>query len=199
MAATFFITIVKAFIDVIFLVFVALGGSLGYLTVPGSKLEDWLAAGQCNDCYMPAYNYRPGGSVQYALALRDFDGKTPKRFRFGMIASSDVHTARPGTGYKEIHRRLTTDAALGLLGPPAILRAAEPAPRSIPPEEVTDFGPYFERFASFFCGGGLVAAHSEGRDTPPTQSLAVRSRNSRHIAGHLAFAFTPTIGKLDDE
>jgi len=143
---------------------VALGGSLGYLTVPGSKLEDWLAAGQCNDCYMPAYNYRPGGSVQYALALRDFDGKTPKRFRFGMIASSDVHTARPGTGYKEIHRRLTTDAALGLLGPPAILRAAEPAPRSIPPEEVTDFGPYFERFASFFCGGGLVAAHSEGRD-----------------------------------
>ena len=142
---------------------VALGGSIGYLTVPGSELEDWLAAGQCNDCYMPAYNYRPGGSVQYALALRDFEGETPKRFRFGMIASSDVHTARPGTGYKEIHRRLMTDAALGLLGPPAILRAAEPAARSIAPEDVTDFGPYFERFASFFGAGGLVAAHSEGR------------------------------------
>ncbi len=142
---------------------VTLGGSIGYLTVPGSELEDWLDAGQCDDCYMPAYNYRPGGSVQYALALRDFDGKTPKRFRFGMIASSDVHTARPGTGYKEIHRRLMTDAALGLLGPPAILRVAEPAADSIPPEEVTDFGPYFERFASFFGAGGLVAVHSEGR------------------------------------
>ena len=143
---------------------VALGGSIGYLTVPGSELEDWLSAGQCEDCYMPAYNYRPGGSVQYALALRDFEGETPKRFRFGIIASSDVHTARPGTGYKEIHRRLMTDSALGLLGPPAILRAAEPAPRSTPPEEVTDFGPYFERFASFFGAGGLVAAHSEGRN-----------------------------------
>jgi hypothetical protein len=81
-----------------------------------------------------------------------------------MIGSSDVHTARPGTGYKEIHRRLMTDAALGQLGPPAILRAAEPAPHSTPPEDVTDLGPYFERFASFFGAGGLVAAHSTGRD-----------------------------------
>jgi hypothetical protein len=141
-----------------------LGGSIGYLSVPGSEVEDWLDAGQCVDCYMPAYNYRPGGSVQYALALRDFSRpEAPRRFRFGMIASSDVHTARPGTGYKEIHRRLMTDAALGQLGPPPILRAADPAPYSTPPEEVTDLGPYFERFASFFGAGGLVAAHSTGR------------------------------------
>jgi hypothetical protein len=144
---------------------VELGGSTGYLSVPGSRVEDWLDAGQCSDCYMPAYNYRPGGSVQYALALRNFDSAdAPKRFRFGLIGSSDVHTARPGTGYKEIHRRLTTDAALGGLGPPPILRSADPAPHSTPPEEVTDLGPYFERFASFFGTGGLVAAHSTGRD-----------------------------------
>jgi hypothetical protein len=143
----------------------ALGGSIGYLSVPGSEVEDWLGAGQCPDCYMPAYNYRPGGSVQYALALQDFSTpEAPKRFRFGMIASSDVHTARPGTGYKEIQRRLMTDAALGQLGPPPILRAAEPAPHATPPEDVRDLGPYFERFASFFGAGGLVGAHSSGRD-----------------------------------
>ena len=142
-----------------------LGGSIGYLSVPGSQLEDWLDSGQCTDCYMPAYNYRPGGSVQYALAIQDFSrSEAPKRFRFGLIASSDVHTARPGTGYKEMHRRLMTDAALGTMGPPPILRAAEPAPHSTPPQEVTNLGPYFERFASFFGAGGLVAAHSTGRD-----------------------------------
>jgi hypothetical protein len=71
---------------------------------------------------MPAYNYRPGGSVQYALAIQNFSRKeAPGRFRFGLIASSDVHTARPGTGYKEMHRRLMTDAALGTIGPPPIL------------------------------------------------------------------------------
>jgi len=113
---------------------------------------------------MPAYNYRPGGSAQYALALRDFsDREAPKRFHFGLIASSDVHTARPGTGYKELQRRRMTDAGLGNLGPPAILLRAEPEPRSIPPEEIRAPTPYFERFASFFGTGGLVAVHSASR------------------------------------
>jgi len=142
-----------------------LGGSLGYLSVPGTELEDWLYSGQCTDCYMPAYNYRPGASVQYALALRDFSkAGSNDRFRFGMIGSSDVHSARPGTGYKEFARRSMTDAALGQLGPPPILRAADPLPRSTPPEEVRNLGPYFERFASFFGAGGLAAVHSSGRD-----------------------------------
>ncbi|MCP5071015.1 MAG: DUF3604 domain-containing protein, partial [bacterium] len=140
-------------------------GSSGHLTVPGSEVEDWLDAGQCRDCYMPAYNHRPGGSVQYALALQDFSNpEAPKRFRFGLIGSSDVHTARPGTGYKELQRRRMTDAGLGLLGPPAVLRDEEPGPHSVPLSEVTIPGPYFERFASFFGAGGLVAAHSSGRD-----------------------------------
>jgi hypothetical protein len=146
-------------------------GHAGHLTVPGSEVEDWLDAGQCRDCYMPAYNHRPGGSVQYALALRDFSGAggddgegDPKRFRFGLIGSSDVHTARPGTGYKEVQRRRMTDAGLGNLGPPRELFAQEPGPHSVPIEEVGIASPYFERFASFFGAGGLVAAHSEGRD-----------------------------------
>ncbi len=144
-------------------------GQTGHLTVPGSEVEDWLDAGQCRDCYMPAYNHRPGGSVQYALALQDFerageDAGNPKRFRFGLIGSSDVHTARPGTGYKELQRRRMTDAGLGNLGPPKELLAQDPRPRSVAIEDVGIASPYFERFASFFGAGGLVAAHSEGRD-----------------------------------
>ena len=81
-----------------------------------------------------------------------------------MIGSSDVHTARPGTGYKETLRRKMTDAGLGNLGPPAIVNQREPEPRSIPPGEIRAPTPYFERFASYFGAGGLVAAHATGRD-----------------------------------
>lgn len=141
------------------------GVDAGYLSVTAAEVEDWQDAGQCRDCYMPAYNHRPGGSVQYALALQDFsDPQNPKRFRFGMIGSSDVHTARPGTGYKELMRKQMTDARLGLMGPPPIIRESEPKPYSLPPAEVQPLSPYFERFASFFGTGGLVAVHSPGRD-----------------------------------
>jgi hypothetical protein len=139
-------------------------GAAGHHAVPGQTVEDWLDSGQCSDCYMPAYNYRPASSVQYALAHRNFDDDTPKGFRFGLIASSDVHTARPGTGYKEIGRRKITDAALGSLGPPAFLTRSEVAPHSVVPEEGAPIGPNFERFASFFGAGGLVAAHATSRD-----------------------------------
>ncbi len=140
-------------------------GDQGYMTVSGTIVEDWLDAGQCRDCYMPAYNHRPGGSVQYALVLRDFSSSQgPKRFRFGMLGSSDGHTARPGTGYKEFKRRNMTDASLGLLGPPAFLKKKDPEPKSNPLTESTALGPYFERFASFFGTGGLVAVHSTGRN-----------------------------------
>jgi hypothetical protein len=139
----------------------------GHWTVPGTKVADWLDAGQCRDCYMPAYNHRPTSSVQYGLAIRNFDDESrpPKRFRWGVIGSSDVHTARPGTGYKEVMRRKMTDAALGLLGPPAFLVEQEPKPDFITLEETSGlYGPYFERFSSFFGTGGLVAVHARGRD-----------------------------------
>ena len=44
----------------------------GLLTVPGSDPEEWLNSGQCLDCFLPAFNYRPQMSAQYALAIRDF-------------------------------------------------------------------------------------------------------------------------------
>ncbi len=139
-------------------------GQAGHLTVPGSMVEDWLDAGQCRDCYMPAYNYRPGGSVQYALVRRDSARAPRRRFRFGMLGSSDVHTARPGTGYKEYQRLRMSDTRLANIGPPKELNQRESLPESIPVEEVRFATAYFERFASFLGTGGLAAVHSAGRD-----------------------------------
>ena len=92
-------------------------GQSGHLTVPGATPEDWLDAGQCRDCFLPAYDYRPRMSVQYMMALRNLEeGRRAVRFRPGFIGSSDVHTARPGTGYKEYDRREMTEATGPRLG-----------------------------------------------------------------------------------
>lgn len=147
-------------------------GMQGHLTVPGADVHDWLDSGQCRDCFLPAFNYRPGGSAQYITALGNFDAPgAPKRFRFGFLASSDNHTARPGTGYKEFDRRGMTEA----VGPidsywRDILRGERPKPeaRSRPFDlDSSEFSALSlveaERQASFFLTGGLVAVHSEGR------------------------------------
>ena len=84
----------------------------GHITAPGTEAVEWLDSGQCRDCDQPAFNYRPLGSAQYVMALSDFDTPTgePRRFRFGFMASSDNHFARPGTGYKEIRRHGFTES-----------------------------------------------------------------------------------------
>jgi len=145
----------------------------GFLTVPGARAEEWLDAGQCRDCFLPAFNYRPGSSVQYIMALRRFDGPgAPRRFQFGFMASSDNHTARPGTGYKEVDRREMTEAT-GPASPDALgpfrRRAGEPLPRSVPydasnPPVVAFNALETERQSSFFLTGGLIAVHARGRD-----------------------------------
>jgi hypothetical protein len=146
-----------------------------HLTVPGAKPEDWLDAGQCTDCVVPAFNYRPGGAAQYILALSNFDaGGAPRRFRLGFIASSDNHFARPGTGYKAVHRRGFTESnrvryegPLGaVLGPPPDeVPMAESHPFLREQSTLTPFQLFeLERQASFFTTGGLVAVHADGRD-----------------------------------
>ncbi|MGH7337927.1 MAG: DUF3604 domain-containing protein, partial [Myxococcota bacterium] len=91
-------------------------------------------------------------------------------FRFGFIASSDNHFARPGTGYKQKHRRGMTESQGG---PGGGLAEAffgvvheEPAVESRPfAIDQPGFGNFeVERQASFLMTGGLVAAHSAGRD-----------------------------------
>lgn len=151
----------------------AVMGVAGHLTVPGVKIEDWLDSGQCKDCYLPSFNYRPAGSAQYGLAISNFDQNKITRFNFGFIASSDNHRARPGTGYKEIDRFVTTEAN----GPSHeyiadILYPVDAvADRSVDLRDQpllglrAGFGSFeAEREASFFTTGGLAAVHTSGRD-----------------------------------
>lgn len=152
--------------------YVAAGAS-GHLTVPGASVEDWRDCGQCRDCYNPAFNYRPGASAQYVIAKGDFtDPERPRHAQLGFIASSDNHSARPGTGYKEFGRRKMGEAT----GPESEAWRARffpkqkpPLPESEPlaPDVLGKMAPFqlvhVERQASFFMTGGLVAVHSQGR------------------------------------
>ena len=147
----------------------------GHLVVPGAKPEDWLNCGQCEDCYLPALNYRPGNSVQYIMALSNFDQPgEPSRFRFGFIASSDNHASQPGTGYKEIGRHKGTEV-FGPTDDSTRARFSDAAKRSGTAAESIPFDrrntkynlfqySESERLGSFFYTGGLVAVHSPGRD-----------------------------------
>ena len=169
-------------------------GTAGHYTVRGENPEEWLDSGQCRDCYLPAFNYRPGGAAQYIMALTNFDDpKNPRRFRFGFMASSDNHSARPGTGYKEYSRWGMTESVLGPVDKTAekAFRFDDGAPTSrsddvdlgelmmAPREDMNlitttsksrrlDIIPLLiterERQASFFTTGGLIAVHSDGRD-----------------------------------
>jgi hypothetical protein len=146
-------------------------GAAGHLSVPGTRGADWGDAGQCRDCFLPAFNYRPRSSVQYMMALSNLEkAGSPLRFRFGFLASSDVHSARPGTGYKEYGRREMTEYRFGEFRKARVFRMPErePAPESVPFDPVASGAPFFslletERQASFFLTGGLVAVHAGGR------------------------------------
>jgi hypothetical protein len=152
-------------------------GVQGRFTVTGTQVEDWGNCGICPDCFLPAFNYRPRSSVQYTLALSNFDVPNrpegdPLRFRFGFIASSDNHSARPGTGFKEVGRIPNTEARGAIDA--EWRRRVLPQSDEAPTPESEPFDPKarqlqafqaldFERQASFFLTGGLVAAHAAGR------------------------------------
>ncbi|MDJ0849991.1 MAG: DUF3604 domain-containing protein [Myxococcota bacterium] len=151
--------------------FVDAGFNGGAATVPGWTVPDWQDAGQCRDCFQPSFNYRPKSSVQYMMALgRPGPDDEPQRFRFGFIAASDNHSARPGTGYKEFARTEFTEARFGnFVSGPLVAGRDRPA---LPESEAVDFrtvrAPFSlfetERQASFFLNGGLAAVHADGRD-----------------------------------
>jgi hypothetical protein len=147
-------------------------GVSGHQSLPGATVEDWKDCGQCRDCFNPSFNYRPGGSAQYALARGSFEAGERYHERLGFIASSDNHSARPGTGYKELARRRTTETAgpvseawrdriFGKPPPPAdeSVRYDPAAMASAPAFRVY----HLERQVSFFMTGGLVAVHAAGR------------------------------------
>ncbi len=145
----------------------------GAKVVPQSTVAEWQDAGQCRDCFQPSFNYRPKSSVQYIMALGREDGSGgPFRFDFGFIAASDNHSARPGTGYKEVSRLEFTENRFGnfLQTPIGMdLSAPEYSSEAMPFEfDPSGGGPLsafeVERGASFFLNGGLAAVHAPTRD-----------------------------------
>lgn len=181
-------------------------GIAGHHTVPGNQPEDWLDAGQCRDCFLPAFNHRPANSVQYALALsnfteRDEDGD-PLRFRFGFIGSSDNHSARPGTGFKQKDRRAVTDS-YGQDHPirKTFIEAPRPKGRAAQSQPFDLVGSRFnflqiaesERAQSYFFAGGLVAAHSAGRSREAIWS-ALNAREVYATSGERILLWFDLIG-----
>ena len=151
--------------------FVDADRNAGAWVIPGLSAEELLDAGQCRDCFQPAFNYRPQSSAQAILALGRPDAEAGARsFRFGFIASSDNHTGRAGTGYKEVDRLEFTDARMGRAGTSFLVEPwrREPAARA---ERFDAMGPvpnvaFFEgeRGGSYFYTGGLAAVHAADRE-----------------------------------
>ena len=146
------------------------------VTIDGSDAREWLDAGQCRDCAQPSFNYVPTGSAQYIAAIGNFDEDpdAPRRFRMGFMASSDNHSARSGSGYKELlaHTDGSGDRPENMssiatrlrrgsddVEKPALSKAITIGKTS-PLTALRDA----ERGASFQYTGGLVAVHANGRD-----------------------------------
>jgi len=143
----------------------------GFSTVPATQVMDWQDSGQCRDCFLPSFNYRPRSSVQYIMALaRPGADALRDRFRFGFIASSDNHSGRPGTGYKEVARTEFSETRFGNFVDTPLGEAPHESPRAESQPARLDTGTAFfsifetERQASFFLTGGLAAVHAAGRD-----------------------------------
>ncbi len=145
-----------------------------HLLIDGEEATDWLDAGQCRDCFVPPFSHRPRTSVQYGLAITNFDDPEHwRRFRWGFIGSSDNHRARPGTGYKPHSRFLHTEAAgvssdewrTRVLGPRAPQSAETNS--TITRESLMNMAGFqlteAERQASYFTTGALAAVHTNGR------------------------------------
>ena len=85
----------------------------------------------------------------------------------GFIASSDNHTARPGTGYKEYDRSEMTEGKGPRAGAPDLLgnrNGPEPFSVSLDDQPEMPFASRdIERMSSFLTTGGLVAVHARGR------------------------------------
>ena len=146
-------------------------GVSGHVTLPGTDLADWGDCGQCTDCFLPSFQFRPGGSVQYIVARGNFDEPEPRHATFGFIASSDNHSARPGTGYKEFARRRMTDARGPVneewerlvFGTPQRTAESLRMTRADLKKMAAFETVWLERQASFFLSGGLVAVHAPER------------------------------------
>ena len=161
------------------------GGPYTNMVFPEVAPEEWLNCDQCTDCFKPAFNYRPKQSAQYALAISNFESgaEDPQRYNFGFIASTDDHTARPGTGYKQYERRKMTFA----MGSKSKMweykyNAEDPNFPELPSIEPGESNPDSERVSSFVYPGGILAVHSEGRSKNQIWS-ALKNKNVYGTSG----------------
>lgn len=150
-------------------------GVVPHWVFPDTSPEDWLDCDECRDCFKPAARLEAGQTAQYGLAVSrpGAVGDEPQRFRFGFIASSDNHSARAATGFKQ-HDRLATTDSRGLRDAATAawvdrFFGAEPADPRVPQSvdfEPRSFAALFEgeRNASFMYPGGLVGVHAAGRN-----------------------------------
>jgi hypothetical protein len=145
-----------------------------HVVFPDAKPEEWLDCGQCRDCFKPSYGYRPRESVQYAMALSQEDpgseGEERLRFRYGFVASSDGHTGRPGTGYKQVEPSMMMDTRGTPAFPFAYLTSVfgggkmdDPRQPQSPKQVTVGFQGNDERVTSFMYPGGLAAVHARDR------------------------------------
>lgn len=143
--------------------------------VPGTNENDWLDAGQARKLTIPAFNYRPKKSVQYGYALRNFDDENnPLRYTWGMIASTDTHSARAGHGFKQTNRHSTADTnGIGSSTLKSLLGKDKGDEADAQITELPDLNEHLskvgyaimenERLQSFFTTGGIAAVHAESR------------------------------------
>ncbi len=186
--------------------FVALDTNYGNLTVPGATTDEWLDAGQARDIFMPSLNYRPGKSVQAGLALRKFteDGDV-LGFKWGLVGSTDTHSARPGHGFKQTGRIHVSDAN----GPRnpfweelQLPEAQAPQARSVSPALINPVaaglrGREFERVSSFLNLGGLAAVHAEGRSRDALWN-AMKRREVYATSGHRILLWFNLLNATDE-
>ena len=170
--------------------YVEVGHVAGWQSIPGATTEDWLDAGQARDIFQPAFNYRPKKSVQYGLALRNFDDPdNPIGYKWGLISSTDTHFSRAGNGFKQYPRIGTGDA--GMRGTRNSFwnwliygrHQEEPATSSRKVINVLGDNSEQERKMSFLTAGGIVAVHAQGRDR---QSIwdSMKRREVYGTSGH---------------
>jgi len=141
--------------------------SRGRAVVPGTHPDDWGQCDQLTGSFQPAHDYQAKQSAQYMLTL----GNKDTRYRPGFIGSSDNHTARAGTGYKETGRFYMTDTRD--TGEP--LPAGNPASDQPVTPSATAFFDKEDGANAFLYTGGLVAVHSQGRNREAIWE-ALRSR-----------------------
>ena len=164
----------------------------GWRSVPGTTAEEWLDSGQARDVFLPAFNYRPKKSVQYGLALRNFDDpENPLAYRWGFVGSSDTHFARPGNGFKQTPRIGSGDA--GMRGARnsfwdwLIYRRHQEAPddysRSLLSLSLEGDASEQERKMSFLTAGGVVAVHANARNRESIWDALMR-REVYGTSGH---------------